>query len=496
VNPGLSVGEDGVPEFSDLAYPGFSSSVDLRSRGRLSDEVVLRVRSPQAALWRGLAYDTYDGTSWTTSDERVFGVGRSSGDGFDLSDGIDGGGVTPTQSVLATFYVQTDLPNVVFGAYRPEEVYFPASQIAVDPYDAVRAPILLEEGVVYSVVSDIPAATPDMLRDIESVTGTPSATPDPDATANPYLQLPDELPDRVVELAERITAGTETSVDAALAIESWLRANTEYDLGVPPDPPGVDAVDHFLFERRRGFCEHIASAMVVLLRAVGIPARFVTGFGPGDRNPFTGYWDVRASDAHAWVEVYYAGAGWMPHDPTFGVPPAAPGLGGRLVAPEVLGAIGRVLSRAVPEPIREGARAIGRAVVSAADAWPILVVALAGSGAVVVLLRRRRVGRRRGPPPVGVARAFVDLEEAMAARGHPRPEHQTAGEYLRTVRPFLGADERADAETIVRLFELDRFSGVTVSDPQVRAALEASARLAEPTQGSRKRISAASATRS
>jgi hypothetical protein len=205
---------------------------------------------------------------------------------------------------------------------------------------------------------------------------------------------------------------------------------------------------------------------------------------------------VRASDAHAWVEVYYAGAGWMPHDPTFGVPLAAPGLGGRLVAPEVLGAIGRVLSRAVPEPIRDGARALGRAVVSAADAWPILVVALAASGAAVVLLRRRRAGRRRGPLPVGVARAFVDLEEAMAARGHPRPEHQTAGEYLRTVRPFLGADERADAETIVRLFELDSYSGVAASDPQVRAALEASARLAEPSQASRKRISAASATRS
>jgi transglutaminase-like putative cysteine protease len=496
VNPGLSLGEDGVPEFSDLAYPGFSSSVDLRSRGRLSDEVVLRVRSPQAALWRGLAYDTYDGLTWTTSDDRVFGVGRESSDGFDLSDGVEGGGVTPTQTVLATFYVQTDLPNVVFGAYRPEEVYFPASQIAVDPYGAVRAPILLEEGVVYSVVSDIPAATPDMLRAIEQVTTVPSDAPEVETGTNPYLQLPEDLPDRVVQLAEQITAGTATSVDAALAIETWLRANTEYDLGIPADPPGVDAVDHFLFESHRGFCEHIASAMVVLLRAVGIPARFVTGFGPGDRNPFTGYWDVRASDAHAWVEVYYAGAGWIAHDPTFGVPPAAPSLGARLVAPEVLGAIGRVLSRAVPEPIRDGARALGRAVVSAADAWPILVVALAASGAAVVLLRRRRTGRRRGPPPVGVARAFAALEDAMAARGHPRTEHQTAAEYLRTVRPVLGADERADAETIVRLFELDRYSGVAASDPEIAAALEASSRLAGPAQGSRKRISAASATRS
>jgi hypothetical protein len=236
--------------------------------------------------------------------------------------------------------------------------------------------------------------------------------------------------------------------------------------------------------------------MVVLLRAVGIPARFVTGFGPGDRNPFTGYWDVRASDAHAWVEVYYAGAGWMPHDPTFGVPPAAPGLGGRLVAPEVLGAIGRVLSRAVPEPIREGARALGRAVVSAAEAWPILVVALAVGGAVVVLLRRRRAGRRRGPPPVGAARAFMDLEEAMAARGRPRAEHQTAHEFLRGLGPLLSPDERADADLIVRLFERDRFSGLPIAETDEAAALEAAGRIATSGQGSRKRISSASATRS
>ena len=72
--------------------------------------------------------------------------------------------------------------------------------------------------------------------------------------------------------------------------------------------------------------------MAVLLRADGIPTRIVTGYGPGERNPFTGYYEVRSSDAHAWVEVYYPGYGWVPYDPTFGVP-AAPDAGARPSGP-------------------------------------------------------------------------------------------------------------------------------------------------------------------
>jgi transglutaminase-like putative cysteine protease len=474
VNPGLSVGPDGVPRFSDLAYPGFSSSVDLRSRGRLSDEVVLRVRSAQAALWRGLAYDTFDGTRWTTSDERVYAVGRGFDEAFEPS--IERAGLVPTQSVLATFYVQTDLPNVVFGAYRPDQVYFPTSQLTVDAYGSVRSPILLEEGVVYSVVSEIPAPPPALLR----AAGSLPAGPGLETVMAEYLQLPVDLPERVVRLAERITAGSTTTYDAVVAVESWLRRSTTYDLGIAPDPPGVNAVDHFLFERRSGFCEHIASAMAVLLRAVGIPTRFVTGFGPGDRNPFTGYWDVRASDAHAWVEVFYPSAGWVAYDPTFGVPPADPGLSGRFVAPEVLQAVGRFLSAAIPEPLREAAKAFGRAVVAVAGAWPVLL-AVAGTLALVGAVRRRRRDRRRvGPAPSGTARAFAELQRTMAARGHPRAEHQTAGEFVRALRPYLGPTERADAELVVRLFERDRFSGEPIEPEDVDRALGAAGRLSSP----------------
>jgi transglutaminase-like putative cysteine protease len=477
VNPGLAVGPDGVPEFSDLAYPGFSSSVDLRARGRLSDALVMRVRSPQAALWRGLAYDTYDGTAWTMSDDTVTTVGRHADEVFEISSMEDV--LVDGRRVLATFYVEADLPNVVFGANRPVEVYFPTSQLFLDREGSLRSPILLEEGVVFSVISHVPVGDPAILRTMDAVPEDPAAA----SALAPYLQLPQGLPERVVALAERITAGAPTRYDAVAAVETWLRRNTEYDLGVAPDPPGVDAVDHFLFERRRGFCEHIASAMAILLRAAGVPTRLVTGFGPGDRNPFTGYWEIRASDAHAWVEVHYPGAGWIPYDPTFGVPPADPGPSGWFVAPQVLRAIGGFLSAAIPQGVRDAAKSLGRAVAAAAGAWPAVALLVATGVAGAVLVRRRRERRALGPRPTGAARAFADLEAAMAERGRPRAEHQTAREFLASLGPFLAPDERADARVVVDVFERDRFSGAEPREEDVALALRASGRLALGARG-------------
>src|SRR5439155_7956083 len=121
--------------------------------------------------------------------------------------------------------------------------------------------------------------------------------------------------------------------------------------------------DWFLFHRRQGTCEHFSAAMIVLLRAVGIPARMAVGFDPGHYNPLTGYYEVRESDAHSWVEVEYPGVGWIQYDPTHVVPVATPGLWSRFVGPQVIAAIGRFLSRVTPAPVRVAARGIGVALV-------------------------------------------------------------------------------------------------------------------------------------
>ena len=243
-------------------------------------------------------------------------------------------------------------------------------------------------------------------------------------------------------------------------------------------------MDEFLFVRREGFCEHIASAMAVLLRAVGVPTRLVTGFGPGERNPFTGYFDVRESDAHAWLEVLYPRYGWVPYDPTFGVPAAAPGFSSRFVAPEVFRAIGRFLARVTPAPVKEAARRAGSILAATArnvyGGGPVAAAVVAGFLILAFVLgRRRRRTRTHGPPPVGAAKAFSQLVRTMAERGHPRAEHQTPEEFLRSLRPFLPGEVVADAEEIVRSFERDRFSGTALEGEAVEAALAAARRVRE-----------------
>ena len=223
-----------------------------------------------------------------------------------------------------------------------------------------------------------------------------------------YLQLPPDLPARVGALARRITAGITTQYDRVEAVQSWIRANTKYDLDVPRDPVGVDAVDHFLFVTRTGFCEQIATSLAVMLRTLGIQTRLVTGYGPGERNPLTGYFEVKQSDAHAWVEVFYPGIGWVPYDPTFGVPEAAPHGSSRFIGGEVLRGDGAVpverhpgLGEAAGARRRSrGRRGVGRAGARVARrrsrCWSLRRAGPRRSG-VVVDRRRRRSRPRSGP---------------------------------------------------------------------------------------------------
>ena len=175
----------------------------------------------------------------------------------------------------------------------------------------------------------------------------------------------------------------------------------------------------------------------------------------------------------------------MQYDPTFGVPPAVPGLGGRFIAPEVLRAVGRFISRVVPEPVKAAARevggAIGAAARSALSAWPVAaglaVLLLLG----LIALHRLRAARRRPRSPIGAAGAFLTLSETLRARGHPRGEQQTPAEFLRAIRRSrtLPSELLPDAELVVRTFERERFSGEEPGPEDVEEAVAAAARVHE-----------------
>jgi transglutaminase-like putative cysteine protease len=477
-NPGLPPPDaDGVVDFAANAYPGFSGAMDLRARGILSDDLVFRVRADQAALWRAEVFDTYDGVIWTPSDTEQRPLLSSWGGSLRAGPG-DFGDAAQVTRVTQTFYLEANQPNVLFGANRIDEVYFPGGGVEVDRYGVIRSPVLIEGGIVYSVVSEIPVFDPAAV----AAMGDPPTAGDPDLER--YLQLPAELPRRVRDLALQITAGAHTPYERAIAVQDWLETDTAYDLTVAREPEGVDAVDHFLFETRRGFCEHIASAMAILLRAAGVPTRIATGYGPGERNPLTGYLEVKQSDAHAWVEVLMPQLGWMTFDPTFGVPPAEPSFASRFVAPEMMAAIGRAVSGIVPPSVRDaigdGFRSLAAVLGRVGGAIVTLVVVAVVAGLLVLLSRRRR---RRTPdgPSDDIGRAFEDLVGAAEAAGHARDPSSTPREFLAAFQadPSLGEEARELSTFVVRTFERGRFAapGEWPSDAEVMRALAAAARV-------------------
>ena len=127
---------------------------------------------------------------------------------------------------------------------------------------------------------------------------------------------------------------------------AWIGAHTRYSTDIPPLPAGADTVDEFLFGNRVGFCEQISTSLAVMLRSLGIPAREAVGYVPGPYNPITDLYEVRADDAHAWVQVWFPGFGWQSFDPTAVVPLANPAPGAT-----ALQDLGRALGRVPVLPV-------------------------------------------------------------------------------------------------------------------------------------------------
>ena len=160
---------------------------------------------------------------------------------------------------------------------------------------------------LYTVTSWATAATVNQL-DADS-------TQYPANIREAYVQVPD-VPQRVRDLADGLTAGADSPYDKAVRIQNYLRTTYRYRLDVPPAPAGRDVVDYFLFDAPGGFCSYFASAMVVMLRLEGVPARVVSGYAMGDYDATQRAYRVPASSAHAWVEVYFPTYGWVEFEPT------------------------------------------------------------------------------------------------------------------------------------------------------------------------------------
>lgn len=295
--------------------------LDMTTRPRLSDEVVMAVRSPIASFWRSETFDQWDGSAWTRSDGRAALVPDGEVEpALDDLAALDG---SPTRQ---EFRIEIGYATAVPSAPSPVQVDSP-TLFAQRPDGTLTSPVdPMGPGTVYTVES----------RQLPADDATLAAAADeavPDDVLERYA-APPVATTRVTELARTITAGAATDIEKVRAIEDWLDTNTEYSLDAPLSPKGVDVVDHFLFESRLGWCEQIASSLVVLARSAGVPARLATGFAPGEWDPVGGRFVVRERDAHAWAEVWFPSVGWVTFDPTANVPlagtaEATPGAGAR-----------------------------------------------------------------------------------------------------------------------------------------------------------------------
>lgn len=313
-----SLSGSGPPRFSF-----FTSSLTLGGAVHLEETPVMRVTSPERAYWRALFFDYYTGQGWQSTDAEEIELEPNASSPAPMPYLMRKEIIQTVQlfrpgekvifaanqlvgvNLPATARL-TFLPPVIAAGERPTAVSGPVAEISIMASEA-----RLRRNAVYEATSWVSTAPPSALRK--------AGNDYPDWVRQRYLQLPETLPDRVRTLAQRITQPYDNAFDKAQAIEYYLR-QMEYNEAISAPPIGFDAVDWFLFESRQGYCDYYSSAMAVMLRAVGIPARVARGYASGEYDPSTKTYLVRELDAHAWPEVFFPRYGWIEFEPTASEP--------------------------------------------------------------------------------------------------------------------------------------------------------------------------------
>lgn len=287
LEPGNATGVGGETGFDNGTYASRDTTVHFR------------VESDEPAFWRTGAYGTYTGRGWTRSNETTAYDPPIEASSSPSSSG------TPLEYDVTLRQSSTAVPT----AWRPRTVEGPEELVTTDKL-AVRSPTQLDAGTTYTATSRTTERDPESLRDADDADADYPAD-----VRERYTQLPPGTPDRLGEFAGDLTADAETTYGMAAAVQGWLREEKAYSLEVSRESDRI--ADTFVFEMTAGYCEYFATAMTTMLRSQGVPARYVVGYSSGQRVGEDTY-EVRALNAHAWVEVYVPGSGWVTFDPTPG----------------------------------------------------------------------------------------------------------------------------------------------------------------------------------
>jgi transglutaminase-like putative cysteine protease len=460
-----------------FAASGFSSRVALGDIGRIREDpkLALRVETLQGAAppaaeryWRGLAFDHFDGTAWSITPPGRFPVAGS-------PEGGVGFGPRPNVVNLIERIVREPVEaGVLFASGDPRQLQGTVRRVERDSGGGLYAPGQADERIRYTVATYLHRWRDEDLRRDRALA--------PARTGARYLELPPLAP-RIAELAREITSGASSDAERVRAIERTLMVRGRYPREAPAlDPSRGSPVEAFLTGQLAGHCEYFASGMVVLARSLGIPARLVNGFAGGRENGIGGFIEVRRSDAHSWVEVHFARAGWVAYDPTPADlrATAAASLSLSERASELASALELWwYQRVVGFDRSDQIAALRRgwlawqgsgddeapAERSPADAWSgvgpepsgwirpaLLLAALVGGGA---LLRRRwRPSARSGVP-----RAYLAALRLLARRGLVRGAGTTARAFAQRVARERPGDGALAFATLTESYLEERFGG-------------------------------------
>jgi hypothetical protein len=465
-----------------LATAGFSDTVALGELGRIRQDprVALRVETLEGdapegedAYWRGLAFDHFDGASWSVSDpERRLVPGSAEG-------GVRFGREEERGPLLVQRIVREPVASsVLFSAGPARELHGTVRRLERDRHGSLYAVGQDDERLRYVVRSHARRVSDRALRSDRAVA--------PPRDAGRSLSLP-PLSEEFLAAARALGAGAAGSdLERVRAIERELRTRGRYT-DDPPDPaPGStrSPVEAFLLGELAGHCEYFASAMVLAARAQGLPTRLVNGFAGGRTNQIGGFVELAHSDAHAWVEVHFERAGWVPFDPT---PPDLRlraelplSLAGRLAElgsalelwwyqrvvgfdrADQIGALKTAwLAWRSAQDLREQRRSSGLPRLDPSLPWRE-VGALAASALALALLARAWLRRApaRDDPPADYARALRLLARRGLLRGRATP----ARDFAHQVRERVPAPAAQAFDALTESYLAERFGARPPAD--------------------------------
>ncbi|MCC7493217.1 MAG: transglutaminase domain-containing protein [Fimbriimonadaceae bacterium] len=427
---GQQISRSGYASFSDQMQIGVGG-------GDLSQVMVFDTDCQEPLLWRRRVYDDFNGGVWTPAP------GTTSVEVADAQNRVRlSGNVQRTNTlqglrrrrlhVRCNSEADIAVPALALAVTGVRGTARPL-QVALDRYGNPLLRTSPQAELVYEVA--LPEPSPDELA------AAPAAVAD---DWRNYLTIPLMTRDVVLPLAERIGAGQTTPYARAAAIVDWLERECVYDATVRV-PEGTEAVGWYL-NQRRGACDLIATALALLARANGIPARIAVGYSGGEPSA-TGRRQIRLADAHAWAELYFEGFGWVPFNPAVPAPLAGAGGGPRHAA--------------------ETTRARRRN-------YLLLGCLVLGAWLLQYVWRVWWRARPRfvAAPSGGIERAWYRAQRALARRRRGRRSSETLAEYLARLRD----DDSAAAwwepfEQLCQLFEAARYGWRTLGPDDVQQAV-------------------------